>query len=270
MKTIVKYATALAMAAALLSTEACSLRLNEKRLRGEGETVSKTIPAPEFTAIEAHRTANVKLVEEPQGQITVSTHENVMPYVVVTCTDRVLKITIDPAINSAEDIDLEVTVPAHSAIERLAASSAARIETNGLEVGRTLRLKSTSAATVEGAIKAPSIGIEASSAAKVEVEVETETLQANASSAARIALEGTARRIRAKASSSAKIDAETLTAEEGDIEASSAARIDVCCSKTLKARSSSAASIKNHCRPEHFETSQSSAGSVDSGETRTE
>jgi len=270
MKTIVKYATALAMAAALLSIEACSLRLNEKRLRGEGETVSKTIPAPEFTAVEAHRTAEVRLVEEPQGQITVSTHENVMPYVVVTCKNRVLKITIDPAINSTEDIDLKVTVPAHSAIERLAASSAARIETNGLKVDRTLQLKCSSAATIEGAIEAPSIGIDASSAAKIKAEVETEALQADASSAARIALEGTARRLRAEASSSAKIDAATLSAEEGDIEASSAARIDVCCSKLLKARSSSAASIKNHCRPEHFETSQSSAGRVDSGENRTE
>ncbi len=270
MKTIAKYTMGAVMAAALLSLGSCNVSLNEKRLHGEGEIISKTIPAPEFTAVEVHRTAEVKFVEEPKGQITVSTHQNVMPYVVVTCKSGVLKITIDPAINSTEDIDLKVTVPADGAIERIAVSSAAQVETNGLKVDNALQLQGTSAGTIKGSVKAQSIGINASSAAKVDLEVETNELRANASSAARIALQGTARRIQAQASSSAKIDAKMLAAEEGDIEASSAARIDVRCSKMLKAQSSSAATIKNHCRPEQFETSQNSAGKVDSGEDRTE
>lgn len=274
MKTILRYLLILTLSlASLIGMGACRTSVSNfnypfcdrATLRGNGNIISKTIAAPDYTAVKASRMVKVVIVNEPQGQITVRADENVMPYVVLTCKKGVLTATIDPAIQSVERISVEVTVPASERIGQLSASSSGRIEAQGLVVTDKLAIRLSSAGKVGGDLTAPFIGIEASSAAKVEATVTTGQLFVGASSAAKVTLKGTATAIEANISSSAKLDAEELMSETGSIQASSAAKAVVHCSKLLKANASSAGDIKNCCYPENVETSVSSAGSVDTG-----
>jgi len=274
MKTISRYLLILTLSiATLLGMGSCRMSVgnlnhpfsDRATLRGNGNIISKTIAAPEYTAVKASRTVKVVLVDEPQGQITVRADENVMPYVVLTCKDSVLEATIDKAIPSIEHISVEVMLPATAHIERLSVSSSGRIEAQKLAVTDKLALKLSSAGEIEGELSAPYIGIDASSAARVEAQVTTNLLFVGASSASKVELTGTATSIEANLSSSAKLDAEELLSETGDIQVSSAAKAIVHCSKRLKANASSAGRIRNSCRPEYVETATSSAGKIDSG-----
>ena len=273
MKTIFRFLLILSLSlATLLSMGACHTSGNFNRLfgdqatlRGNGNIVSKTIAAPDYTSVKASRAVKVVIGSGPQGQITVQADENVMPYVVLTCKNGVLEATIDPVIQSFEHLSVEVMLPATERIGLLSASASGTIEARGLAVTDKLALKVNSAGKIEGDLSAPYIGIEASSAAKVKANVATEQLFVGASSAARVELTGTATAIEANISSSARLDAEELLSETGTIQASAAAKATVHCTTRLSANASAAGRIRNVCRPEYVETSTSAAGSVDLG-----
>lgn len=229
MKTIVKSILILASLLVSLVFASCSRigSVSTASLRGNGDLVTKTIPCPEFTSVEAARCVEIRLVDEPAGQISVRADENVMPYVQITCDNKRLMATIDPAVNSISDITVEVVVPKNGQIKVLSASSAGRIDAGNLAAEQRLKVK--------------------------------------ASSAAKIELKGRAATCKVSASSSGKVDAGELTVDNADARASSGGKSVVCCSKLLKADASSGGKVDNRCRPEQADANASSGGSVHTG-----
>lgn len=286
MKTIVKSVLILASLLVSLVFASCNRfgSVSTASLRGNGDLVTKTIPCPEFTSVEAARCVEIRLVDEPAGQISVRADENVMPYVLITCDNRKLVATIDPAVNSISDITVEVVVPKNGLIGGLSAHAAGRIAAGDLSVEQRLKVKASSAAKIEGNFTAPtfvvdassaakvegrvvsgSVSVDGSSAAKIELEVDAETVEAEASSAAKIELKGRAASCKVSASSSGKVDAGELAVDSADVRASSGGKSEVCCSKLLKADASSGGKVENRCRPEQADVNTSSGGSVRSG-----
>ena len=280
MKTIVKSILILASLLVSLVFASCSRigSVTTASLRGNGDLVTKTIPCPEFTSVEVARCVEIRLVDEPAGQISVRADENVMPYVQITCDDKRLKATIDPAVNSISDVTVEVVVPKNGQIKVLSASSAGRIDAGDLAAEQRLKVKASSAAKIEGRFAVPelvvdassaakvgggivgsAVSIDGSSAAKIELEVDAETVEAEASSAAKIELKGRA------ASCKGKVDAGELAVDNADARASSGGKSVVCCSKELKANASSGGKVDNRCRPEQADANASSGGSVHTG-----
>ena len=286
MKTVVK--TVLILASMLVSIlfPSCNRvgsRFSES-LRGNGDPVTKTIPCPEFTSVEAMRCVRVRLVDEPTDQITVRADENVMPYVWITCENKQLVATIDPVINSIGDIEVEVIAPRNGRIRSLSAHSAGRVDAGELAGEQPLKLKVSSAGRIDGSFTVPAfaanassagkiegrvvtgnVSLDGSSAAKIELEIEAERVEADASSAAKIELEGRAVSCKVHASSSGQVDAGELTVDDADVRASSGGKSTVCCSKSLKANASSGGAVENGCRPEQADVTTSSGGSVRSG-----
>lgn len=286
MKTIVKSILILASLLVSLVFASCSRigSVTTASLRGNGDLVTKTIPCPEFTSVEAARCVEIRLVDEPAGQISVRADENVMPYVQITCDNKRLMATIDPAVNSISDITVEVVVPKNGQIKVLSASSAGRIDAGDLAAEQRLKVKASSAAKIEGRFAVPelvvdassaakvsggivgsAVSIDGSSAAKIELEVDAETVEAEASSAAKIELKGRAASCMVSASSSGKVDAGELAVDNADARASSGGKSVVCCSKELKANASSGGKVDNRCRPEQADANASSGGSVHTG-----
>lgn len=286
MKTIVKSVLILASLLVSLVFASCNRfgSVSTVTLRGNGNPVTKTIPCPEFTSVEAARCVEIRLVDEPAGQISVRADENVMPYVLITCDNRKLVATIDPAVNSISDITVEVVVPKNGLIGGLSAHAAGRIAAGDLSVEQRLKVKASSAAKIEGNFTAPtfvvdassaakvggrvvsgSVSVDGSSAAKIELEVDAETVGAEASSAAKIELKGRAASCKVSASSSGKVDAGELAVDSADVRASSGGKSEVCCSKLLKANASSGGKVENRCRPEQADVNTSSGGSVHTG-----
>lgn len=126
------------------------------------------------------------------------------------------------------------------------------------------KLSASSAGSIysEGPIKANDMEISASSAGTVELNIETDHAEVNASSAGEVELKGRARSLLADCSSAGEIDAYDLASDEVDAEASSGGSVKISVTKSLEARASSGGSIRYRGNPDRNNTSSSSGGSV--------
>ncbi len=242
-----------------------SLFGDRNKLVGSGNLITKQIAKPAFSEIEASRAVKVILTTAASDVIEIKADDNVMPYVVITCKEQKLRVTIDKAIHSISDITVEVTVPVDHTLSELAASSAAKIVSTDALTLNELDIDTSSAAKIDlSNIEAAKVELEASSAskiriakltarkaemqtssaAKIEADVAVEDLTAEASSASKITLSGRAQTTAFEASSAAKIDASRLTARGNRSETSSGAKITARATETFHLGASSGSSIE--------------------------
>lgn len=126
------------------------------------------------------------------------------------------------------------------------------------------KLSASSAGNIfsEGSIQSGSLDISVSSAGTVEITIDAKTTRVSASSAGDVELKGTTNNISIEASSAGEIDAYDLRAEEVEAEASSAGSIKINVTESLKAHASSGGSIRYRGNPDRSNTNSSSGGSV--------
>ena len=126
------------------------------------------------------------------------------------------------------------------------------------------RIMASSAANVysEGVIRTANLEIGVSSAASVELKIEVNELEVNASSAGDVELEGKAKTAYFEASSAGKIDADDVEARAAKVLASSAGAIRLSVTDDLNAQASSGGSIRYRGNPSKSRTNSSSGGSV--------
>ena len=126
------------------------------------------------------------------------------------------------------------------------------------------KLSASSASNIvsEGTIKTNALSLNASSAATIEISVEVNNLSASASSAADIELKGKARSVEIDASSAGEVDAYDLEAEEANIDVSSAGSAKITVTQRIDADASSGGSIRYRGSPTKTNTNSSSGVSV--------
>jgi hypothetical protein len=126
------------------------------------------------------------------------------------------------------------------------------------------KVSASSASNVfsEGTIRASSLNVSVSSAASVELTIEAESSMVEASSAGDVVLEGKVKSLEVDASSAGEIDAYALESEIVDAGASSAGSIKINVTKQLDAHASSGGSIRYRGAPARTNTDSSSGGSV--------
>jgi hypothetical protein len=126
------------------------------------------------------------------------------------------------------------------------------------------KLSASSAGSIfsEGALAAKELEISASSAGTIEVALDAEAVEVNASSAADIELSGKTRSLAVEVSSAGEIDAYGLEAQKVTAEASSAGSVKTTVVSELIAHASSGGSIRFRGNPSKSITDSSSGGSV--------
>jgi len=126
------------------------------------------------------------------------------------------------------------------------------------------KLSASSAANIfsDGAISTNSLEISASSAGSVEIAISAGDVEVSASSAGEVELNGTAASLDVDASSAGEVDAYDLEAGRVEARASSAGSIKVSVTKELDAHASSGGSIRYRGNPNKSMTNSSSGGSV--------
>jgi len=127
------------------------------------------------------------------------------------------------------------------------------------------KLSASSAGSIfsEGTIDANSMEISSSSAANIEISLNaTGEVEISSSSAGEVEVKGKANSLRAEASSAGEIDAYDLEAKKVDAQASSAGSIKVNVTSELDAHASSGGSIRYRGNPDMSNTNSSSGGSV--------
>lgn len=250
-------------------------------LKGNGKIITRTIAAPEFEYLSANRGIEVEL-QEGIDQITVHADENVMPYVVITCPNGSLGITIDSQIKQVSEATIRVVCPLRPTLRSVQAFSGAEVghAAANFVVEHEFRIEASSAGEVAFSLTAPRLKVDASSGGEVKGEWVADQLALNASSAAEIKaslsrgslrvdsssgsdveLRGVADSAEMSASSGASIEADRLQCRRVEASAASGGDIELFCSEYLRASASSGGSVE-YSGPCQTEISRSSGGSV--------
>lgn len=237
---------------------------SDARITGSGNIITRSVNIADFSRIETSRAVHLVVEKRSGREAIIEADDNIMPYVIVEVDGGCLNVGIDDDIKSLNNVTVKVTVPSDGNISAISASSASRvtveteIKTPKLmldassaaninitksDVG-TCSIDASSAANVEGAIKADNCVIDMSSASDVNVALLAVKCDVTATSAASATLSGEAGDIEITVSSAAKVDAMDLNARNADVSASSGGSIKITCMKSIDANASSGGSVK--------------------------
>lgn len=237
---------------------------SDARITGSGNIITRRVSIADFSRIETSRAVHLVVEKRSGREAIIEADDNIMPYVIVEVDGGCLTVSIDNDIKSLNDVTVKVTVPSDGNISAISASSASRvtveteikspklmldassaanINITKSDVG-TCSIDASSAANVEGAIKADNCVIDMSSASDVNVALLAVKCDVTATSAASATLSGEAGDIEITVSSAAKVDAMDLNARNADVSASSGGSIKITCMKSIDASASSGGSVK--------------------------
>lgn len=237
---------------------------SDARITGSGNIITRRVNIADFSRIETSRAVHLVVEKRSGREAIIEADDNIMPYVIVEVDGGCLNVGIDDDIKSLNNVTVKVTVPSDGNISAISASSAskvtvqAEIKTPKLmldassaaninitksDVG-TCSIDASSAANVEGAIKADNCVIDMSSASDVNVALLAVKCDVTATSAASATLSGEAGDIEITVSSAAKVDAMDLNTRNADVSASSGGSIKITCMKSIDASASSGGSVK--------------------------
>lgn len=237
---------------------------SDARITGSGNIITRRVNIADFSRIKTSRAVHLVVEKRSGREAIIEANDNIMPYVIVEVDGGCLNVGIDDDIKSLNNVTVKVTVPSDGNISAISASSAskvtvqAEIKTPKLmldassaaninitksDVG-TCSIDASSAANVEGAIKADNCVIDMSSASDVNVALLAVKCDVTATSAASATLSGEAGDIEITVSSAAKVDAMDLNARNADVSASSGGSIKITCMKSIDASASSGGSVK--------------------------
>ena len=209
---------------------------SDARITGSGNIITRRVSIADFSRIETSRAVHLVVEKRSGREAIIEADDNIMPYVIVEVDGGCLNVGIDDDIKSLNDVTVKVTVPSDGNISAISASSASRvtveteikspklmldassaanINITKSDVG-TCSIDASSAANVEGAIKADNCVIDMSSASDVNVALLAVKCDVTATSAASATLSGEAGDIEITVSSAAKVDAMDLNARNAD------------------------------------------------------
>jgi len=194
-----------------------------------------------FTGVKVAEGIDVYLIRGDKESAKVEVYGTSIQNVITEVSGSYLKIHMRDG-NYKGRVEVKVFVT-YTQIEKLSASSAGNIFSQGV-------------------IKTSSLEVGSSSAGNIEIEVEAGQVDISASSAGEIEIKGTAKSLNADASSAGEIDAYDLEVESVEVEASSAGSVKVNVKDALNANASSGGSIRYRGNPSKSITNSSSGGSV--------
>ena len=195
----------------------------------------------QFTGVKVAEGIDVYLIKGDKESAKVEVYGTSIQNVITEVSGSYLKVHMRDG-NYKGRIEAKVYVT-YTKLDKLSASSAGNIYSQGV-------------------IKTSSLEVGSSSAGTIEIEVDAGEVEISASSAGEIEIKGTAKSLNADASSAGEIDAYDLEVESVVVDASSAGSIKVNVKDALSANASSGGSIRYRGNPSKSITNSSSGGSV--------
>jgi hypothetical protein len=193
-----------------------------------------------FTGIKAAEAIDVYLKKGDKESVKVEVTGTSIKNVLTEVSGSYLKIHMEDGRYRSRNVKVYVT---YVSLNKIHASSAANVFS-------------------EGTIRANSLDISASSAASVEISIMSESTSIDVSSAGDVVLEGKAKSIEVEVSSAGEVDAYEVESERARARASSGGSAKISVSKELDAQASSGGSIRYRGTPAKTNTNSSSGGSV--------
>ncbi|KQB41680.1 head GIN domain-containing protein [Flavobacterium aquidurense] len=222
-----------------------SCNFNVNSIEGSGHvTTEKRIVEGDFTKVSVSNAIDLVIIQSDSNEIVVEADDNLQKEITTKVENGTLLIKCK--YGSFHDVTKKKVTVKMPKIDKLDASSASTVMSQGLLQGEHIDLETSSAATMD-------------------VNVEYDNITVDSGSGSTLSLKGKALRIKTSASSGSSINANKLLANEVDAEASSGASTNVHPIVSLKAKASSGASINYDVAPKTIEKTASSGGSISQG-----
>jgi DUF4097 and DUF4098 domain-containing protein YvlB len=194
-----------------------------------------------FTGIKVSEGIDVYLKKGDREGVRVEVSGTRLDNVLTEVSGSYLKVHLRSG-NIRGKVNIRVYVT-YSKLEKLYASSAGNIFS-------------------DGGLRTEDLVLQCSSAGNIEIEVDARNIEASASSAGQIELRGRTKSFEADASSAGQINAYELDSDAANVSASSAGQIRLSVESSLRADASSGGSIRFRGNPSRSITNSSSGGSV--------
>lgn len=194
-----------------------------------------------FTGIKVSEGIDVYLKKGDREGVRVEVSGTRLDNVLTEVSGSYLKVHLRSG-NIRGKVNIRVYVT-YSKLEKLYASSAGNIFSDGV-------------------LRTEDLVLQCSSAGNIEIEVDARNIEASASSAGQIEIRGRTKSFEADASSAGQINAYELDSDAANVSASSAGQIRLSVESSLRADASSGGSIRFRGNPSRSITNSSSGGSV--------
>ena len=215
-----------------------------KRIRGNGNMITKTRNVGEFDKVAVGGSFDVKLIAGTEGSVTIKVDENLLEYLVTKVEDGKLKLRWKKGINISARKGILITVPFKD-IEGVSLSGSGDVYS-------------------EDTIKADKFRAALSGSGNVKLSVDAQEVSSAISGSGDIDLVGSTKQLKCSISGSGNIRAYELKSNNADVRIAGSGNIRVFVDENLKARIAGSGSIHYKGNPKKQDTKISGSGNVSS------
>lgn len=208
-------------------------------VKGDGNVKSKVIDASDFQRIKVSGSFTVNVKQADNYYVKLTADQNLHEFIRIGSDGRDLQIDSRQSIRKAKELTVEVHMPE---LEKIEASGANKIRSNGLLKGRKLDLEMSGASKLKMNLNYESISLEVSGAVESQLSGRTDKLEIASSGAS-------------------QIDALQLEADKADVDISGAGEASLWVTGRLKAEISGAGEIRYRGEP-RVKSDVSGAGEI--------
>jgi len=215
-----------------------------KRIKGNGNMVTKTRTVGDYDKIMAGGSFDVKLVAGAEGKITIHIDQNLLEYLITEVSGDMLKLKWKKGSNISTRNKILITVPFKEISEVILSGSGDVFS--------------------EDHIKATDFKAMLSGSGNMKLDIKTIYLTSRISGSGNIRLSGAADKLEYAISGSGNINGDELVASEADVRISGSGGIKTNVTENLKARISGSGNIYYKGNPKKQDTKVSGSGNVSS------
>jgi RNA polymerase sigma factor (sigma-70 family) len=215
---------------------------DNEAIRGSGKEATRELKLSDFTTVDVGDAFQVEVTPGKSFRVAITADDNVLPHVKATKDGDALKIGLDRAGRSFQDVTLKavVTMPA---LEGVSASGAGKVTIGGFKSAKDCKLRASGAGRLTG-------------------DLEAQTVDLGATGAGRISLTGSAREARISGEGAGHLALGDFTIRSASVVLTGASRATIQVKNSLDYDLSGASSLKYGGEPKVGKTRATGASSV--------
>ena len=210
-------------------------------IRGSGNITTKTISTEDYDIIQAHGPIEIHLKKGKEGEVTVTTHDNLHQYLEIESNANLLKFRLKKGVNIKKNGNFELSIPFES-LSKVSLSGSGVIDSEDPIPG--------------------SLEISLSGSGNIDLKLDTEKVETQISGSGKIKFSGTSKDSDLRIKGSANYNGLELETQNTSIEISGSGQAKVNASVSLNARIKGSGSIRYKGNPQKVNTHISGSGKV--------
>jgi hypothetical protein len=215
---------------------------NGKRIKGNGNVITKTRTVDTFDKIGVGGSFDVLLVKGKEGRISIKGEENIIPYIVTEIKGNTLKISYKKNTNINTTRRLTITVSFE--------------DIEGIALGGSGNL------TSEDLIKADDLSVSLGGSGNIKIKIDTREVSSSIGGSGNIKLSGKSKELTCSIAGSGSIRAYDLTVDSVIAKIAGSGSIKTTVKNKIKAKVVGSGSVYYKGNPTHIDTKSVGSGDV--------